>query len=271
MKTYILDVIHRIRRFSEELDVATNLCNRTWTVFNDTGEREVYIFQNNGSVIITSDGIGIQGKWTWMPEDNTLIINKDGNVIMLHPEYIDKTILALTLDGTNKISFLIDQKNNVTFAPKTLDQLEQYFIDKEQRLIEAENLGIIVPDQESPEDENIKKEAKELSDSKLKGEPLFLLSSLCVLLYSMPIFGTKTIHYLDSLLLSHWTFIIIFLVFLFALIRLGNYLESIDEKMWHKMKIRNWVKNHPNDPRNRYLLQELNDDDYIFRQIKVND
>lgn len=136
MKTYILDSINRFKRFSENLDVATTLSNKTWVVFNDSGERELYIFQPDGSVIITKNGIGIVGQWQWISANQSLIIQRDGSVIMLHPEYIDNIILALNLDGTRETAFLIEESNRESFAPKTLSQLEGYFRNKEQKLLE---------------------------------------------------------------------------------------------------------------------------------------
>ena len=153
MKTYFLDVIKRIKRFSEEFNVQTTLCDKTWTVFNDTGEKEVYIFQPDGTVFITSNGIGIKGKWHWLSANRSLIINKDDNVMMFHPEFIDNTILALTLDGTSKMAFLIEQGNKNAFAAKTLAQLEDYFIIKEKKLIEDEK-------QRREEEERRKEEEK---------------------------------------------------------------------------------------------------------------
>lgn len=142
MKTYVLEAIRRIKRFSEKFDVSTTLCDKTWVVFNDTGERELYIFQPDGSVIITKNGIGIKGKWEWIATNKSLVINSNDNVIMLHPEYIDKTILALNLDGTQKMAFLIEQGNKEAFAAKTLAQLEQFFVEKEKQLIDDENKRI---------------------------------------------------------------------------------------------------------------------------------
>lgn len=45
MKTYLLDILNKYNRFSENLDVKTILCNKSWLVFNDTGNKELYIFQ----------------------------------------------------------------------------------------------------------------------------------------------------------------------------------------------------------------------------------
>lgn len=51
MRTYLLDILNRYNRFSENLDIKTILCNKSWFIFNDTGDKELYIFQDNGSLI----------------------------------------------------------------------------------------------------------------------------------------------------------------------------------------------------------------------------
>ena len=48
MQTFLFDIFNRYKRFSENLDVKTVLCNKTWFVFNNSGEWEIYIFQENG-------------------------------------------------------------------------------------------------------------------------------------------------------------------------------------------------------------------------------
>lgn len=158
MKTYVIEAIKRIKRFSEEFNVKTTLCDKTWTVFNDSGENEVYIFQPDGTAYVTNNGIGIKGQWEWVSANNSLIINKDGNVIMLHPEFIDNTVLALTLDGTNKMAFLIEQGNKKAFEAKTLAQLEQYFVEKEKQLIDEEKERIERDRLQEIEDERNRKE-----------------------------------------------------------------------------------------------------------------
>lgn len=173
MKTYILDSINRFKRFSENLDVATTLSNKTWVVFNDSGERELYIFQPDGSVIITKNGIGIVGQWQWISANQSLIIQRDGSVIMLHPEYIDNIILALNLDGTRETAFLIEDSNRESFAPKTLSQLEGYFRNKEQKLIEeaeeqrkrlAEELRKKREHERAEEERRLRRQAKERAE-----------------------------------------------------------------------------------------------------------
>lgn len=134
MKTYLLDTINRIKRFSESLDVQTSLCNRPWVVFNDSGDKEVLIFNTDGSVLIAVNGVGIKRTWQWIAANKSLIINQpDDTIVMLHPEYFNNSVMALNRDGTQEYAFLIDDNNCNAFAPKTLSELKSYFLAIEER------------------------------------------------------------------------------------------------------------------------------------------
>ena len=57
MKAYLLDIPNKYHRFSKNLDVKAILCNKSWLVFNDSGDKELYIFQENGSLITSVNGM----------------------------------------------------------------------------------------------------------------------------------------------------------------------------------------------------------------------
>lgn len=138
MKTYLLDTLNRYKRFSENLDVRTVLCNKSWWVFNDCGEKEVYIFEGDGSLIISLSGKVTNATWKYIAANKSLIISGNEQSYMLHPAFMDGVIFVLQLDGTNECSFMIDEGNTVSFKPKSLTDLNLYFEKKEQLLIEAE-------------------------------------------------------------------------------------------------------------------------------------
>ena len=137
MKTYLFDTINRYKRFSENLDVSATLCNKSWWVFNDEGVKSLYIFQPNGDLYITTNGVGLKGSWQYISANKTVIINSEDKVMMFHPVFVDNNILTLTLDGTQYCAFLIDENNRANFAPRSLSDLTRYFQKKEQREIEA--------------------------------------------------------------------------------------------------------------------------------------
>lgn len=137
MKTYILDTVNRFKRFSEDLDVKTTLCNKSWQVFNDAGEKEVYIFQESGNLIISVCGKVTNASWQYIPANKSLIISSNDQSVMVHPAFMDEFIFALQVDGTNQHAFLIDESNSQSFQPKTLIELNQYFQDKETAYLES--------------------------------------------------------------------------------------------------------------------------------------
>lgn len=134
MKTYLLDTFNRYKRFSQNLDVKTILCSKSWYVFNDEGEKQLYIFQRDGSVLVTTNGIGSFFSWKYLSANNSILLysNKD-SFIMLRTAFIDDNILAFQLDGTNRYTFLIEENKLKTFYPKTLAQLNIYFKELEKR------------------------------------------------------------------------------------------------------------------------------------------
>ncbi len=144
MKTYLLETLNRYKRFSESLDAKAVLSNKAWVVFNDEGEKQVYIFQEDGTVLITTNGIGSVKTWKYIPANKSILINGDGNrFVMLRTAFVDENILAFQLDGTDRYAFMIDENNKALFAPKTLEELNIYLVDKldkeKQKRIEQQN------------------------------------------------------------------------------------------------------------------------------------
>ena len=146
MKTYLLDTLNRYKRFSESLDVKTVLCNKAWKVFNDSGENEIYIFQEDGSLIVSYGGEVTPAKWQYISANKSLIISTKEQAYMLHPAFLHKNVFALQQDGTNRYAFMIDENKAKDFKPKSLTELNEYVDNiirieiarERQRLLEAQ-------------------------------------------------------------------------------------------------------------------------------------
>lgn len=142
VKTYILDAVNRCKKFSESLDVKATLCSKSWSVFNDTGIKEIYLFQHDGSLIISVSGEVTDATWKYIPVNQSILISTKIGSYMLHPTFIDNIIFALQLDGTNQYSFMIDELQRDSFAPKCLSDIENYFRNKELEAKQQENIAI---------------------------------------------------------------------------------------------------------------------------------
>ncbi len=130
MQTYLLDTLNRLRYFSEELDAKAILCNKSWWLFNDNGEKSLYIFMDNGDFFVTTNGVGLKGRWNYVPANASVILDFQNQISMYHPVFLDDNILALNLDGTQSYSFFIDERSCDGFCPKTLADLNDYFESK---------------------------------------------------------------------------------------------------------------------------------------------
>ena len=131
MKTFLLDIADRFRRFDEQLDVKALLCNKSWQVFNDAGVKDIYIFQEDGSLIISLNGKVSRATWQYIPANRSLIINSDNESYMLRPFFQDENLFTLQLDGTREYSFLINEAQRTSFPVHTLSDLKSYLVKKE--------------------------------------------------------------------------------------------------------------------------------------------
>lgn len=158
MKTYLFESFNRYKRFSESLDVKAILCNKSWRIFNDSGEKEVYIFQEDGSLIISLNGRVTVASWQYIPANKSLIISSKEQSYMLHPTFKDNVIFALQVDGTEQYSFMIDESQCSSFQPKSFSELQLYFQkqeEEEKKRIEQEQNILLIKREEGIKQQQI--------------------------------------------------------------------------------------------------------------------
>lgn len=252
MKTYLLETLSRYKRFSESLDVKVVLSNKAWIVFNDEGEKQVYIFQEDGTVLITTNGIGSVKTWKYIPANKSILINGEENsFVMLRTAFVDENILAFQLDGTDRYAFMIDENNKALFAPKTLEELNMYLADKlekeKQKRIEQQNKDNEFA--EKAKQEAIREKAKKIKeeiqikyqDSKITKALFF--SVLGVFLYVSAVACQTE--------LGGWMWLIFLLLAIIATCFCIYYYEQ--GKYDFEQKIKEYKENYPDDPCIAYL------------------
>ena len=132
MKTYLFDTFNRYKRFSDKLDAKTILCNRSWWVFNDNGDKEIYIFQKDGTLIISIKGRVSYSTWKYISANQSIIITSGDQSYMVKPAFVDSNILALQVDGTDEYAFLIDEDILKRLVFKTFNDVLYYFEQREK-------------------------------------------------------------------------------------------------------------------------------------------
>ena len=252
MKTYLFEALNRYRRFSESLDAKAVLSNKAWIVFNDEGEKQVYIFQEDGTVLITTNGIGSVKTWKYIPANKSILINGEENsFVMLRTAFVDENILAFQLDGTDRYAFMIDENNKALFAPKTLEELNAYLVDKldmeKQKQIEQQNKDKELAEKAKQEAnrekaEKIKAEIQiKYQDPKMTKARFF--GVLGVLLYALAAV---------CLGLRDWLGSVLSLIFAIASTCFCIYYYKQGEHVFEQ-KIKEYKENNPDDPCIAYL------------------
>ena len=252
MKTYLFETLNRYKRFSESLDAKAVLSNKAWIVFNDEGEKQVYIFQEDGTVLITTNGIGSVKTWKYIPANKSILIKGDGNrFVMLRTAFVDENILAFQLDGTDRYAFMIDENNKALFAPKTLEELNTYLVDKldkeKQKQIEQQN-------KDNELAEKAKQEANRERAEKIKAEiqikyqdskktKAIIFGVLGFFLYVLAAASSG---------LRDWLGCVLSLIFAIASTCFSIYYYKQGEHVFEQ-KIKEYKDNNPDDPCVAYL------------------
>lgn len=136
MKTFILKAVERLRNYSQKLDAKAILFEKSWEVFNETGDKELMIFRTNSELLISRNGIVQKGKWELLDIAN-LLIDVDNKSYLLNAAYIEEKFLALKLDGTQQFMVMIETDMKNRFSMNSINAIEQYLEDRYKR-IEAE-------------------------------------------------------------------------------------------------------------------------------------
>lgn len=162
MKTYILSILDNLKQINETLDAKAALYNKSWMVFNDIGVKEVFIFQQDGTLLDSVNGRVMKGSWQYIQENKTLLITVMGKSYMFHPLFMDGIVLALQMDGTKECCFMIDENNAATFLPKTLNALYEYFQKKKQIVLEAKQVASKYEEEQKKSDDEYKQNKQQI-------------------------------------------------------------------------------------------------------------
>lgn len=156
MKTYFLDLIPRLQRFSQKLDDLTKLTNQHWVVVDEiANSKNVYIFRTNNDLLISQNGKVEKAKWEYLGNNSLLIDKKEDSYLFKHG-FLDENILALKVDSKDEYAFLVNENKydgELNSINKIADFLTNKYLEPAISKSEKETIGIPVIDQnqiESP-------------------------------------------------------------------------------------------------------------------------
>ncbi len=130
MKTFLYAIPNKIHSFSRKLDVKAALCGKSWEVFNDEGVKQLFIFNEDETILITNNGKVINAFWKFIPQNSSILITTGQETIMFRPAFFNKDVFALQQDGVERYLFMIDEEKEPLFPNLSLETLAAY-IEKE--------------------------------------------------------------------------------------------------------------------------------------------
>lgn len=132
MKTFISDLIPKLKQFSQKLDDLALLTNQHWVVVDDiSNNKNVYIFRANNDLLISQNGKVEKAKWEYLGNNFLLIDRKDESYLFKHG-FFDKNILALKVDSKEEYAFLINENKydgELNSIERVLDFLKKTYLD----------------------------------------------------------------------------------------------------------------------------------------------
>lgn len=133
MKTFILDLIPKIQRYSKKLDNITVLTNKHWVLLNEETQKTVYIFRElNNQLLISINGKIEKANWEYLGNNSLLIDHTRGSYLFKHG-FIDDSILALKIDGSDEYALLINEhkfEKQLNSINKVLSFLQKKYLSK---------------------------------------------------------------------------------------------------------------------------------------------
>jgi len=144
MRTFILDIIPKIKKYSEKLDKLTVLTNKHWVMIDDDIKKKiVFIFREKDNQLLISDNGRVEkGNWEYLGNNSLLIDRSDGSFLFKHG-FVDDYVLALKVDGKEEYALLVNEQrfdSNLNSLPSVLAFLNQTYIEQKK------NNSITIPE-----------------------------------------------------------------------------------------------------------------------------
>lgn len=137
MKTFFLNIPESIKKVGEKLNAKSSICDKAWEVYNEDDLKLVYIFNRDGSLMISTNGDVERASWQYLKANCSFILNTAEGSSMFIPTYLDDVLLILQKDGTDNYLLLLNADEKV--IKRTLLAISSYL---EQKNVEYEEAHI---------------------------------------------------------------------------------------------------------------------------------
>lgn len=155
MKAYLMSLPKSLKGISDRLNVRSLLCAKTWVVFHEE-KKVIFIFQKDGSLIVSQNGVASKGKWEYIKPNKTILVEAVDVMLLLHPTFVDDVLFILQQDGTDGYFVLIDEEQIGKFVQKTIAAIADYL-----RVVSGEAAEWQQKERERQQEEEAERKRKE--------------------------------------------------------------------------------------------------------------
>ena len=138
MKTFILDIIRKLKAYSKKLDDITLLTNKKWILIDDTGRKIIFVFEKGGRLMISKNGLIEYTDWKYYL-NNSLIIRQNKNEVLYEHGFMDDSVLALKVENfQNQYALFVNEDK---IEQNTIETFKKYLEDKYKNKLNSTNGG----------------------------------------------------------------------------------------------------------------------------------
>jgi len=169
MKLYLENLIPRLKEFSLSLDKQEVFIDKPWVIIDEKNNKQTYIFQRNGNLIMSLNGQVTVGKWEYISAARSLLIDRIQDKILLNQNFIDPAIMVLKMDGLKDENFILA---NVDLIPDLdiVNYLKELYYSKNNIKTKKLKSGGVLELKEYLDETSVIN--KYITEVKIEGEPV---------------------------------------------------------------------------------------------------
>lgn len=113
MKKFLSSIVDQLKDYSKKLDKKAILINKPWALVDSDLEIQKLIFKKNHELIMSKNGKVEIGRWEYLPEARSLLIDRGKDKILCNEGFLDDSVIILKRDGTKDDFFVLANENDL--------------------------------------------------------------------------------------------------------------------------------------------------------------
>lgn len=106
MNYFLQNIIPRLKEYSDLLDKKEVFVDKSWILIDGNSNLQRFIFKRNGELIMSLKGDVTIGRWEYLSEVKSLLIDRLTDKILLNQDFINQAVMLLRKDGETEYFIL---------------------------------------------------------------------------------------------------------------------------------------------------------------------